>query len=325
VTAAGALLAWPALSSAQPARRFRVGCLWTSNEFVVRPYRDAFLAGMRDRGYVAGRNLTFDERHAEGNPGRYASLVAELLALKPDILVGIEAVAAAYRSKTATMPIVLVASVNPVAAGLVKSFARPGTNVTGLSFRLDELIAKQIELLTEITPSMSRVALFNVAVRPGDPGIDSAALFEQVARKAASDKGLGLVVVAALNAQEARNAFARLQNEKVQGLVVVASGQTLVLRDEIIGEARRLRLPSISALPAEFAERGGLATYGPNFLESYRYAAKYVDRILKGAKPANLPVQRPTAFETAINLKTAKQLGVKVPQSILLRADQVIE
>ena len=322
--ASGALLA-ASIARAQPARRFRVGILWGANEIVVRPLRAAFLAGMRERGYLIERNLTLDERYAEGNSDRYGALGEELVALKPDVLVGIESVAVALRSKTTTIPIVLIASSNPVAAGLVQSLARPGTNVTGNSFRLDELVAKHFELLVEISPKMARVAFFNYAVRPGERGESTAASFEQSARKAASTKGLTLTIVAANDVAGARNAFNRLQSERVQGLVVAASGETQHIRDEIIAGARRLRLPSISSLPAAFAETGGLATYGPNFLETYRYAAKYVDQILKGAKPAEIPVEQMATFELVINLKTAKELGLTIPKTVLFRADRVIE
>jgi len=322
--ASGALLA-ASFARAQPARRFRVGCLWSANEIVLRPFRAAFLAGLRERGYLMERNLTLDERYAEGNPGRYSALAEELIALKPDVLVGISAVAVALRRKTTTIPIVLIASVNPVADGLVQSLARPGTNVTGLSFRFAELVAKQFELLVEISPKIARVAFFNSSIRPGDPGESSAALYEQSARKAASDKGLTLVIVAANDVAGTRDAFAQLQSERVQGLVVAAAGPVLHVQDEIIAGARRLRLPSIGGLPAEFAATGGLATYGPNFLESYRYAASYVDRVLKGAKPAEIPVEQMAVFELVINMKTAKALGITIPQSILVRADRVIE
>jgi putative ABC transport system substrate-binding protein len=322
--AAGALLAAP-FAPAQSGRRFHVGLLWASNEVVVRPNRDAFLAGLRERGYLIERNLTLDERYAEGDYGKLPALAEELIALKPDVLAGIEASAIAFRNKTRTIPIVLIASSDPVAAGLVKSLARPGTNVTGLSFRLRELIEKHFELLVEISPKMARVAFFTYSSRPGDPGDASAAFLEQGARKAASAKGLTLVVVAANDVAGARKAFERLQSERVQGLVVATSGSTQHIRDEIIAGARRLRLPSISGLPAAFAERGGLATYGPDFLRNYRYAAKYVDLILKGARPAEIPVEQMATFELVINLKTAKELDLTIPQSILLRADRVIE
>lgn len=318
-------LTWPKSLSGQPARRFRVGCLWVTNETAVKPYRDAFFAGMRERGYIAGRNLTLDERYAEGNYSRLPTLAEELIALKHDVLIGIEAAAVALRSKTTTIPIVLIAAPNPVAAGLVQSLARPGTNVTGLAYRHDELTAKHIELLTEIDPRISRVALFNFAALANEGGASASALFDQAARKAASAKGLALVVVAARDAQGVREAFARLENERSEGLVVATSGFAWQFRHEIIRETRRLRLPSVAGLPEGFAEAGGLATYGASFRQSYRYAATYVDRILKGAKPLDLPVEQMTKFEIVLNLKTAREIGVTIPQSVLLRADRVIE
>jgi putative ABC transport system substrate-binding protein len=280
---------------------------------------------MREHGYVVGRNLALDERYAQGNFSRLPVLADELISLRPDALVGIEPAAVALRGRTTTIPIVLLASPNPVAAGLVQSLSRPGTNVTGLAFRLDELIAKHIELLAEINPRMSRVALFNFAAVGDDPGASSSALYEQYARKGASAKGLTLVVVAARDAQGVQQAFARLEEERPEGLVVAPSGLTWQFRNEIIREARRLRLPSITSLPAGWADSGGLATYGTNFVDAYRYAATYVDRIFKGAKPAELPVEQTTKFEFVINLKTAREIGVKIPQSVLLRADRVTE
>ena len=318
-------LTWPGWAGAQPARRFRIGCLWVTNETAVNPLRDAFLAGMREYGYVVGRNLSLDERYAEGNYSRLPVLADELIALRPDVLIGIEAPAVALRRRTTTIPIVLIAGANPVAAGLVQSLSRPGTNVTGLTFRQDEVIAKHIELLTEINPGMSRVALLNLAAAGDDVGASISAQYEQYASKAASTMGLTLVVVAAGDAEGVRRAFERLEAERPQGLVVAASGFTWQFRNEIIREARRLRLPSITGLPAGWADSGGLATYGASFLHSYRYAANYVDRIFKGTKPSELPVEQIAKFELVVNLRTAREIGVKIPQSVLLRADRVIE
>ena len=323
--ASSALLAAP-LAPAQSAPRFRVGLLSPANESVARVYRAALLQGLRARGYVLERNLLFDARYAEGRQDRYEPLIEELIALKPDVLVaGTETVAVAMRKKTATIPIVLIAGVNPVAAGLVQSLSRPGTNVTGLSLQYDELIAKLFELLVELNPKMSKVGLFSAPTTPGDPAEKAIALLEQNALKAASAKGLKVIVVAANDAAGARQAFERLQHELVQGLVVLGSGATQVLRDEIALEAKRLRLPAVSNLPAAFAEAGGLAIYGPNLIEYVRYAAKYVDVILKGGNPAEIPVEQLTKLEFVVNLKTAREIGVTIPQSVLVRADRVIE
>lgn len=320
---ATAMLATPQLVLAQAPTRFRVGCLWMLKETAMQPFRDAFLAGMREYGYVAGRNLVLDERYADANYSRLPVLADELIALKPDVLIGIEGALVALRRKTTTIPMVLIASTNPVAAGLVQSLSRPGTNVTGLSYRYDELIAKHIELLTEINPKITRIALFNVA-SAGEIGASASALYEQHARKAASAKGLALVVVAAGDAEGVRRAFERLDEERPQGLVVAASGFTFQFRNEIIRETRRLKIPSITSDP-EWAKSGGLATYGPGVLHNYRHVAKYVDRILKGAKPAELPIEEMAKFEFFINLRTARELGVTIPQILLFRADRVIE
>ncbi|HET9412904.1 MAG TPA: ABC transporter substrate-binding protein [Pseudolabrys sp.] len=320
-----AALMWPGWLAAQPARRFRVGCLWVTNETAVKPFRDAFLAGMREYGYVAGRNLALDERYAEGDVSRLPVLADELITLKPDVLIGIESAVAVLRRRTTTIPLVLIAGVNPVAAGLMQSLSRPGTNVTGLSFRQDELIAKHIELLAEINPRITRIALFQFAAVADEPWASIAALYEQYARKAASAKGLTLVIVTARDAQGVRRAFERLGEEQAEGLVVAASGFTWQLRNEIIRETRRLKIPSITSNPQEWADSGGLATYGPSFLHNYRRVATYVDRIFKGAKPAELPIEEMAKFEFVVDLRTAREIGVTIPQVLLFRADRVIE
>jgi putative ABC transport system substrate-binding protein len=323
--ASGALLA-ASLAWAQSGRRYRIGVLWVTNETIARPYRAAFLEGLRDRGYVLERNLALDERYGEGRQDRFTPLAEELIALKPDVLAaGTDGIAVALRRKTTTIPIVFITSANPVAAGLVQSLARPGTNATGLSMQLDELIAKHFELLLEINPAMSRVGLFSFPSQPGDPGEDLRTLLEQNAQKATSAKGLKLVIVAANDTAGVQKAFERLRSERVQGLVVLRAGATMVVRDEIIRGARRLRLPTISSLPAEFAEAGGLATYGENVLEHYRYAAKFVDQILKGGRPAEIPVEQFMKIEFVVNLKTAREIGVTIPKTVLFRADRVIE
>ena len=322
---AAATLASPGLVLAQTPKRFRVGCLWATNEISVKPLAEAFLAGLRDLGYVAGRNLVVDMRYAGGDYSRFPALADELIALKPDVLVGVEPPAHAMRARTTTIPIVLIASTDPVAAGLVQSLARPGTNVTGLAYRQDQLVAKHIELLTEIVPKMKRVALFKYAALANDPAARVTARFEQVAKAAAAAKGLTLIVASARDPAGVARAFAELERKRPEGIVVPASGSAFQLQHEIIAHARRLRLPSITALPAAWAEAGGLMTYGVNFLESYRYAATYVDRILKGAKPAEMPVEQPAKFEFVINLKTAREIGLTIPQTVLFRADRVIE
>jgi putative ABC transport system substrate-binding protein len=315
-----AMLAWPGMLLAQSTKRFRVGLLAVSNEATAKLPVEAFLAGLADRGYRQGSNLVLDVRYADGDLARLPILAGELLALKPDVLAGVAPAAIAMRSKTTTIPIVLLASADPVADGLVQSLARPGTNVTGLSNRFDQLIEKHIELLSEIAPKMSRVALLYY----GPTSLEAAARYERLAKRAATAKGLTLVAAIARDEESLRQAFIRLEAERPGGIVVLSTAPAQQLRHVIIGHARRLRLPSITALPGG-AESGWLVSYGADALANYRYAASFVDRILKGAKPAEMPVEQLGRFELVVNLKAAHEIGITIPRSILGRADRVIE
>lgn len=321
---AGAMLASPGRVISQAPRQFRIGYLSIVDEASTKPFADALLTKLRDHGYVVGRNVAIDMRYARGDYSRLPALAEELIALKPDVLIGIEGAAHAMRSKTTTIPIVLAAAADPVAAGLAQSLARPGTNVTGLAYRGDLLVAKHIEQLTEIVPTMQRVALLNYAALADEPNAPLYARYEQYAKAAAAAKGLTLIVTAARDPEGVRQAFAQVERARAQGVVIGSTASAWQLRHEVIDQARRLRLPSIGAA-APWAEAGGLATYGPNVLDSFRYAANYVARILKGAKPAELPIEQPAAFELVINLKTAREIGLTIPKSVLLRADRVIE
>ena len=310
---------------AQAPKQFRVGLLYFGDEGSARSGKSALLEGLRDLGYISGRNLSVEVRLARGDTARLPALADELIALKPDVLVAIEPEASLLRSKTTAIPIVLTASTDPVAAGLVQSLARPGTNVTGLAYRNDELLAKHIELLSELLPKLSRLALLNKVPLADSADARLTARFEKVARAAASARGLSLVVAQARDPEGVRQAFSHFEKEGAEALVVVPTGVTFQLRHDIVGHARRLRLPSISSLPAAWLEAGGLLNYGPNFVESYRYAATFVDRILRGQSPSTIPVEQPAKFELVVNLKSARELGIRVPQALLLRADRVIE
>jgi ABC-type uncharacterized transport system substrate-binding protein len=313
-------LGMPGSLLAQAPKRFRVGCLYVADEAFVRPFQDAFLAGLRERGYVLGRNLEVNVRYASGDMSRLSALVDELIALKPDALFGIESVALVMRARTSTIPIVFPSSSDPVASGLVQSLARPGGNVTGIAALGDQIVGKHVDLLTDIVPRISRIALLN------DPLAPAPERFEQFARAAAAAKGVALTVSGAKDLEGLRQSFETIANERAQGIIVATTGRLNQLRTEIISQVRRLRLPSISALPAAaWAEAGGLITYATNGLENFRYAASYVDRILKGAKPADLPIEQSAKFEFVINLKTAREIGIAIPPSVLLRADRVIE
>ena len=324
--AAVAILAWPAGVAAQEARRFRIACLWVGGEATVKSLEEAFLAGLRDHGYVTGKNLLVDTRYARGDTARLPALADDLLALKPDILVGIEAAALVVRSKSKTIPIVVPTSNDPVAAGLVQSLARPGTNVTGMSSRVDELVAKQIEILREMVPGISRVALFSQAITgPEDPSATVVTRFEVITRTVTEAMGLTLVRAAARDVEGVRQAFVEFATAKPGGVIVVPTGTIFHLAREIAEQSMRLRLPTISTLPAAWAEAGGLVSYGPNFVAMYRYAASFVDRILKGARPADIPIEQPALFEFIVNMRTARAIGLAVPRSVLFRANRVIE
>jgi putative ABC transport system substrate-binding protein len=299
----------------------RIGILWITNEDTVKLLRDAVEAGLRDHGYMPGRDFVLEERYGRSDPTRLPALAEELIARKPDVILAVEITARALIAKTTSIPIVLLTSTNPVAAGLAQSLARPGGNVTGLSSSFDETIAKQVEVLTELSPRMARVALLlDSTTTP-----TTRASFDEAVRKAAQAKGLTAVAVAMGNASELDRAFEEMKAQRAEGLIVPQSGIANQYRREIAEKARQAGLPAVSAGGTQHAELGMLMTYGVNFQQSYRYAGSYVDRILKGAKPGDLPIEQYGRYELVINLKTAKAMGLKVPQSLLLRADRVIE
>jgi putative tryptophan/tyrosine transport system substrate-binding protein len=309
----------PRVVFAQAAKVYRLGWLWTSDEATTRPLFDAFIARMRELGYATGKTLLNDARWAHGDARRYPALADELIALKPDALLGIQEAALVLQSKTSVIPIVLLSSADPVSVGLVKSLARPGTNVTGITGVYEQLLAKQIELLTEIVPGISRVAFL------GNTASASRAQFERAAREAASARSLAIATAVADDADGIRRAFDDFGKKRIQGLVVHPSGPMTFLRHDIAREASRLRMPSISGM-SQFAEGGGLVNYSPHFLQPFgNEIPRIVDQILKGAKPADLPIQQVTRYDLVINLKTARQIGITIPRTIVLRADRVIE
>jgi putative ABC transport system substrate-binding protein len=319
-SAAAALWVRPMHAQPMPQRPALVAGVFVAGEKAVKPYQDALLDGLRERGLVPGRNLAVQIRYADGDATRLEALVDEVIALRPGVLFGLEIVAVAMRRKTTTIPIVLTSSADPVSAGLVQSLRRPGTNVTGMASLLVELVAKQVELVTQVVPGMTRVALLNDARAP------VAARYEATAREAAAVKGLTLSVASVDDAAGLAAAFAALERQRPQALIVATTGAMQQMRQQVAAHARRLRLPSISALPAEtWIADGGLIAYAPNMAESFRSAAGYIERILKGADPAELPVEQSTRFQFIVNLRTARDIGLQIPQEILLRADAVVE
>ncbi len=316
VLACGLLAAPPAAKAQQPAKIPRVGLLRPGS--TPDPYVDAFRQGLRDLGYIEGQTIAIEYRWAEGSPARLPSLAAELVQLKVDVIVTQgELATRAVKEATSTIPIVMAFSGDPVQAGLVASLGRPGGNVTGQSSLVPELTAKRLQLLKEVVPKVSRVAiLFN-------PNL-SIALSVKEAQAAARTLGLKVHPVEVRTPDELGRAFDTITKERAQALLLFGDPFTITHERRILDLAAKRRLPTISVFK-EFADRGGLMSYGPNLLDSFRRAATYVDKILKGTKPADLPVEQPTRFVLAINMKTAKALGLTIPPSVLIRADQVIQ
>jgi ABC-type uncharacterized transport system substrate-binding protein len=282
----------------------------------------AFQQGLRDHGYEEGRNIKVEYRYTDvalqGHPELFPRLAAELVGLKPEVLVvSVTEAALAAKAATSAIPIVMVSVPDPVAAGLISSLARPGGNVTGLTRETRELVGKNLELLREALPGTGRIG---VLVNPTDP-LESAMVTD--AKDAAKTLGVQLKIVEA-GTTEIESAFSTLHTERMGAVLVLGGAGFYLSRAQIVGLALKDRLPSMFQ-NREFVEAGGLLSYAPSTVANYRRAAEFVDKILKGAKPADLPVEQPTKFELVVNLKTAKALGLTIPPSLLLRADQVIE
>jgi putative tryptophan/tyrosine transport system substrate-binding protein len=318
----GATAAWPLAARAQQLSPDRpiVGVLAPQSQAASARNIEAFRKGLRDLGYVEGRNITLEIRYGDGLPERLPQLAAELVALKPAVIrAGSTAGLVAVHNATQTIPLVGATLEDPVALGLVKSISRPGTNVTGTWLAGDDaLVSKRLGLLKDVVPGVSRVAAI---VNPGDSS-DTPLL--RLLPTTAHALGLELFVIEARGASELPIAFANVARDGVQALFISSSPLFTSHRREIVATAARVRLPAIYGW-REFPEAGGLVSYGPSLPDLYRQSATIVDKILKGANPADLPVEVPTRFELVVNLKTAKALGLKVSEPFLLLADEVIE
>ena len=317
------LLAARAAEAQQVAKGHRIGYLsldLTAGD--PRP-RDAFLQGLRDLGYVEGRNLLIEYRDARGKTERLPALAAELAALKVDVIVtgGGSLGAMAAKHATTTLPIVFGAVGDPVGEGLVTSLSRPGGNVTGLSVQSPELLSKSLELLKQAVPRASRVA---VLVKPD--AMPESALRQRLdaADVAARGMGMRLLVVEARTAENLDRAFSDATKVRANALTVLVTPLFDSHRRRIVDLAARHRLPAVYSF-RPYVDAGGLMSYGPDIADLFRRAAVYVDKILKSARPGDLPIEQPTKFELVINLKTAKALRLTIPPSLLQRADQVIE
>jgi len=280
---------------------------------------EAFRHGLREQGYVEGQNIVIDARWAHGSCDRYAELATELVRLKVDVLVTVGAAGSqAAKRATKTIPIVMTVVNDPLGGKLVESLAHPGGNLTGLSMMAPDLVGKQLQVLTEIVPKLSRVALLS---NPASPG---SAPQLRVAETVAPTLGLRLQLLEARTPQEIDQAFVAMGKERAGPLVVLADSVFTNQAKQLADQAVKMRLPTIFGLK-EHVDAGGLVVYGADPLDMERRAAAFVAKILKGAKPADLPVEQPSKLELIINLKTAKALGLTIPQSVLLRADQVIQ
>jgi len=317
-TAGIGLMSVPAVARAQQAGKvYRIGYLSLSPGPGYGT--EAFRQGLRELGYVEGRNLIIEYRWAAGKKERLPDLVAELVRLKVEVIVtSVTPAAEAAKRATTTIPIVMAAVGDPVGSGLVASLARPGGNVTGLTLLSTELAGKRLQMVRELIPKATRVAV--LAYR----GTSVTRLFLEEMRGRARQMGIQLVVQEVDQAGDLPSAFAAMQRERTQALVVQVSPLTADNTERIIELAAQHRLPAMYDVRS-FVEAGGLVSYGPSLAEMFRRAAYYVDRILKGAKPADLPIEQPTKFELVINLKAAKALGLTIPPALPVRTDQVIE
>jgi putative tryptophan/tyrosine transport system substrate-binding protein len=317
------LLALCSSAQAQQAKKvFRIGYLSTVERTRDSARAEAIRLALRELGYIEGQNIATEYRYAEGKIDRYPELAAELVRLKVDLLVaagGSELIRAA-KNATKTIPIVMTGiGADPVAAGLIDSLARPGGNVTGITNVSDELSGKQLELLKEAVPKLAHVA---VLYDPASPG--NVLRVKEVLPAAARELGLTVRSLDVRGTDGFEKVFAALRKERPDGLYLSPSPLMNANEKRTVGFALKSGLPSMYTRK-EAVDAGGLMYYGADFVDSYKRVAYYVDRILKGAKPADLPVEQPTKFELVINLKTAKQIGLTIPQSLLYRADRVIK
>jgi putative ABC transport system substrate-binding protein len=307
-------------AEAQQARKvYRIGFLLLSPLDVQRYLIAAFEAGLREQGYTPGREVLIEYRSADGHSDRLPILAAELVGLGVNVIVtGVNPNTVAAKRATGTIPIVMASSFFPVEDGLVASLARPGGNVTGLTQEAGEEVAKRLQLLREVVPRLKRVATLSGVGMTYNP------YFVKRLQDATSGLGVSILPFEFQGADDLGKVFVEIEHAGVDGLIVFGGPITIVQRSTIVSLVAEKRLPAVWS-DKQFALDGGLISYGADVADLFRRSAGYVARILKGAKPADLPVEQPTKFVLAVNLKTAKQLGLTIPQSLLLRADEVIQ
>ena len=311
-------LSFPA-EAQQPSKVIRLGFLLATSASIEKSRIEAFRQGVRELGYVEGKNIVIEWRYAEGKFDRLPDLAAELVRLKVEVIVaGGSTSTRAAKEVTTTIPIVMAQDPDPVGNGFVTSLARPGGNITGLSTLAPELSGKRLELLKEIVPRLSRVAVFGSSTSPGN----AQALRE--AELAAGAFKVQLQYLDILGPKDIETAFREAGKGRADAVLVLGGPVLVSQRTQIADLAAKNRIPAIYPSP-EFVEAGGLMSYSANITDLFHRSATYVDKILKGRKPADLPVEQPIKFEFIINLKTAKQIGLTVPPNVLARADKVIK
>jgi putative tryptophan/tyrosine transport system substrate-binding protein len=303
----------------QPHKLHRIGLLQSASSEAT--FIDAFRQGLRDLGYVEGKNLVLEIRWGEAKPERISKLAAELVRLNVDVIVAVGSFAVrATKEATTTIPIVMRTGSDPVQAGFVPSLARPGGNITGVTSITTELIGKRLELLAEVVPDVKRIAALTAATQ-----LDSWLASDQYKEMEAAARALGvkLQILSARDSKAIDSAFSAMAKERAQGVNVIPSPRFNQFREHILKHAAKNHLPAIY-FQSVYVESGGLMSYSADTADEYRRSAVYVDKILKGAKPADLPVEQAVKYELVINLKTAKQIGLTIPPNVLARADRVI-
>jgi putative ABC transport system substrate-binding protein len=312
----GAAAAWPLAARAQQ-KLPTIGYLGSTARWTESPRDAAFLQRLRELGWIEGRTVAIEYRWAENRMERYAEIAAEFVRLRVDVIVTFGTAVPAFKQATSAIPIVFTIDADPVGRGLVASLARPGNNVTGLSTQSTDLVGKRLEILRELLPKRPRLA---VMANVGFPGaVQETAEVQMAAAKLDHE----VVVLEVRRADDIAGAFESLKG-RTDALYVCGDLLTLTNRTRINTFAQSARLPTIYG-PREFVEAGGLVSYGVNYVHLYRRAAEHIDKILRGTKPADIPIEQPTKFDLVINLVTAKALGLDVPPSVLARADEVIE
>jgi len=314
----GAAAVWPLAARAQPARKPpTIGFLGAATPSAWGHYTAAFVARLRELGWIEGRTVTIDYRWAEGRPERYAALAAEFVRRKVDVILTSGTAADAVRLTTSTIPIVFAVAVEPLSSGLVTNLARPGGNLTGLSSQTGDLGGKRLELLRDVVPNLRRLAIM------GNAGYSAAVREMSEVQATARALGLDVVMLEVRRAEDFAPSFAALKN-RADALYISSESLISANRVRIVILALAERIPTVYGEKFH-VEAGGLMSYGANLPDLFRRSAEYVDKILRGAKPGDLPVEQPTKFDLVINLITAKALGITVPAALLARADEVIE